>query len=96
MVTSQTNVATFGSKKSSYLVDTDVVDSSYGVVVDFISSSPSDIVDPSLGVAPLCILRPSDMEDPSVGVTDGGLLSSRDSLVVVSVVERAVVIEDGR
>ena len=59
--------------------------------MDFIPSSPSNIVDSSL-----CILRPSDMEDPSVGVTDGGLLSSRDSLVVVTVVERAVVIEGGR
>ena len=91
MATSQTNVVTFGSKKSSYLVDTDVGDSFFGVVVDFIPSCPSDIVDPSL-----CIRRPSDMEDPSVGVTDGGLLSSRDSLVVVNVVERAVVIEGGR
>ena len=96
MATSQTNDVIFGSKKSSYLVDTDVGDSSFGVVVDFIPSSPADIVDPSLGVAALCILRPSDMEDPSVGVTDGDLLSSQDSLVVVNVVERAVFIEGGR
>ena len=80
------NVVTFRSKKSSYLVD-----SSFGVVVDFIPSSPSNIVDSSL-----CILRPSDMEDPSVGVTDGDLLSSQDSLDVVNVVERAVFIEGGR
>ena len=59
--------------------------------MDFIPSSPADIVDPSL-----CIRRPSDMEDPSVGVTDGGLLSSRDSLVVVDVVDWAVFIEGGR
>ena len=91
MATSQTNVVTFGSKKSSYLVDTDVGESFFGVVVDFIPSSPADIVDSSL-----CILRPSDMENPSVGVTDGDLLSSQDSLVVVNVVERAVFIEGGR
>ena len=40
-----------------------------------IPRGPSDVEDPSLGVAVGCIPpRPSDVEDPSLGVTDGGLL----------------------
>ena len=46
----------------------------------------TDIEDPLLGVAKVCIPpRPSDVEDPSLGVTDGGIiwrgLSSQGSLV---------------
>ena len=61
--------------------------------MDCIPPGPSDVEDPSLGVAVDCIPPgPSDVEDPSLGVTDGGVLgrglSCQGSLVDV---ERAVI-----
>ena len=68
--------------------------------MDCISPGPSDVEDPSLGVAVDCIPPgSSDVEDPSLGVTDGGILvpglPSQGNLVDV---ERPVVIilGDGR
>ena len=60
----------------------------------------TDIEDPWLGVAKVCIPpRPSDVEDPSLGVTDGGIiwrgLSSQGSLVDVDR-EVNIIIEDER
>ena len=65
--------------------------------MDCIPPEPSDVEDPSLGVAVDCIPSgPSDVEDPALDVTDGGLLGrglpSQGSLVDV---EREVMIEGG-
>ena len=78
-----------------------------GAVVDCILTRPSDVVDPSPGVAVDWISpgpsnfevppRASDVLDPSLGLTGGVLLGrglpSQGSLVDV---ERAVIIEGGR
>ena len=74
-------------------------------LLGLIPPGPSDLEDPSFGVAVDCIpprlsvvvtgdsIPPSDVEDPSLGVTDGGMLGrglpSQGSLVGVDV-ERAV------